>query len=78
MTKNNILSEKYIIDKFLRKLNFNKVETFDFKNDAAFIKIPKTKQLVVTNDTILESVDFFKNELCKFFLFFELNQNHVH
>ena len=59
MKKNKVISEKYIINKYLRKLNFNKVETFNFKNDAAYLKIPKNKQLVVTNDTISESVDFF-------------------
>ena len=60
MKKNNIISEKYIIDKYLKKLHYNKIETFNFENDAAFLKIPKNKQLVVTNDTILESVDFLK------------------
>ena len=62
MKTNNKISEKYIIYKYLRKLNFKKIETFNFNNDAAFLKIPKNKQLVVTNDTILESVDFFKND----------------
>ena len=62
MKKNRIFSEKYIIDKYLKKLHYNKIETFDFKNDAAFLKIPKNKQLVVTNDTILENVDFFTND----------------
>ena len=62
MKKNNIISEKYIIDKYLKKLHYNKIETFNFENDAAFLKIPKNKQLVVTNDTILESVDFFKKD----------------
>ena len=62
MKKNNKISEKYIIDKYLRNLHYNKIETFDFNNDAAYLKIPKKKQLVVTNDTILESVDFFKND----------------
>ena len=62
MKTNNKISEKYIIYKYLRKLNFKRIETFNFNNDAAFLKIPKNKQLVVTNDTILESVDFFKND----------------
>ena len=62
MKKNKNISEKYIIDKYLRNLHYNKIETFDFKNDAAYFKIPKNKQLVVTNDTITESVDFFKND----------------
>lgn len=62
MKTNNKISEKYIIHKYLRNLNYKRIETFDFKNDAAYLKIPKQKQLVVTNDTILESVDFFKND----------------
>ena len=62
MKKNKKISEKYIIDKYLRNLNNNKNESFDFKNDAAYLKIPKNMQIVVTNDTILESVDFFKND----------------
>ena len=62
MTKNKNISERKIINKYLRKLHHNKIEAFDFKNDAAFLKIPKKKQLVVTNDTIYESIDFFKND----------------
>lgn len=62
MKKNIKISEKYIIDKYLRNLSFNKKETFDFKNDASFLKIPKNKKLVVTNDSIVESVDFFNND----------------
>tara|TARA_Y100001970_G_scaffold284872_1_gene403202 strand:+ start:1209 stop:2183 length:975 start_codon:yes stop_codon:yes gene_type:complete len=59
--KHNI-SEDYIITKYLKKLSFNKDETFNFKNDAAYFKIPKDKKLIVTNDTILETIDFFKND----------------
>jgi len=62
MKKNKKISEKHIINKYLRNLNYNKVETFNFKNDAAYLKIPKNKQVVVTNDIITESVDFFKND----------------
>tara|TARA_Y100000590_G_scaffold470258_1_gene663133 strand:+ start:5095 stop:6069 length:975 start_codon:yes stop_codon:yes gene_type:complete len=62
MKKNKKISEKYIINNYLKKLNFKKEEAFDFNNDAAFLKIKKNKQLVVTNDTIIESVDFFKND----------------
>ena len=62
MSHNKHFSEDYIINKYLKKLNFNKEETYDFKNDAAFLNIPKNKKIVVTNDTILESVDFFKND----------------
>ena len=62
MKKNKVITEKYIINKYLRNLNFNKVETFNFNNDAAYLKIPKNKQLIVTNDTITESVDFFTKD----------------
>ena len=62
MKKYKGISEKNIIYKYLKKLNFQKLETFNFDNDAAFIKLPKNNKLVITNDTILESVDFFKND----------------
>ena len=62
MKKNNQISEQYIINKYLRKLHFKKKETFDFKNDASFLKIPKNKQIVITNDSILEEIDFFIND----------------
>jgi len=66
MKKNNHnnfkISENYIINKLLINLNFNKKETFNFKNDGAFLKIPNNKQIVVTNDTINESVDFFTTD----------------
>ena len=55
-------SEKDIIHKYITKLNFQKKETFNFKNDGAFLKKKKNKEIVVTNDTILESVDFFKSD----------------
>ena len=54
------LFEKDIIYRYLKKLNFQKKETYNFKNDGAFLKKKKNKEIVVTNDTILESVDFFK------------------
>ena len=60
--KNKKISEKYIIHKYLRNLHFNKIEAFNFKNDAAYLKISKNKQLIVTNDTIVESIDFFKKD----------------
>lgn len=55
-------SEHDIIYKYFKKLNFNKKETFDYKNDGAILKQKLTKDLVVTNDTILESIDFFKED----------------
>ena len=62
MKKYKGISEKNIIYKYLKKLNFQKLESFNFENDAAFINLSKNKKLVITNDTILESVDFFKND----------------
>ena len=62
MKKNKKISEKFIIKKYLRSLNANKKETFDFKNDASYLKVPNNKKLVITNDSIVESVDFFKND----------------
>ena len=58
--KKKDFSEKDIINIYLTKLNFKKKETFNFKNDGALLKNKKNKEIVVTNDTILESVDFFK------------------
>ena len=60
--KNRFLSEKYIINKYLKKLNFNKSESYNFRNDGAFFKIPQNNKIVVTNDTIIENVDFFKSD----------------
>ena len=54
------LFENDIIHRYLKKLNFQKKETFNFKNDGAFLKKKNNKEIVVTNDTIVESVDFFK------------------
>ena len=62
ISKKNNLTEAIIIDRFFSKLNFNKPETFNFKNDAAFLNVPNNKTCIVTNDTILESTDFFKND----------------
>ena len=60
--KNKFLSEQYIINKYLKKLNFNKSESYNFRNDGAFFKIPKNNKIIVTNDTIIENVDFFKSD----------------
>ena len=62
MKKYKKISEKYIINNYLKKLHFNRKEAFDFKNDAAFLNLAKNKQIVVTNDTIIESIDFFKKD----------------
>ena len=59
---NKKISEELLIDKFLTRLNFNKKETFNFQNDAAFIKLKKNNKLIFTNDSIIEGIDFFKND----------------
>ena len=56
------LNEFNIINKFLKKLNFNKKTVFNFENDGASITIPKGKELVISNDTLIENVHFFKND----------------
>ena len=40
-TNNNKLSENEIIYKYLKRLNFNHKESFNFKNDGALIKKKK-------------------------------------
>lgn len=63
MIKSNIsISENDIIYKYLKKLNFNKVESFNFKNDGAFLKTKSNKVIIVTNDSINENIDFFRND----------------
>ena len=65
MTKisyNSKLSEKIIIDKFFKKLNLNKVGTFNFENDASYLNISSKYKTVVTTDTIVENIDFFSND----------------
>ena len=56
------LQKSQIIYNYLRKLNFNKEESFNFTNDGAFLKAKKNKDIIVTNDSIIEGVDFFKND----------------
>ena len=58
--KNNNISEQIIINRFLKKLNFNKKGTYNFENDGAFISFKKNNKLVVTADSISEGLDFFK------------------
>jgi len=53
------LSEKLIINSLLKKLNFNKKGTFNFKNDAAYLGATKNYKTIVTTDTIIENIDFF-------------------
>ena len=53
------LSEKIIILKLLKKLNLNKIGTFNFENDASYLTTTKNYKMIVTTDTIIENVDFF-------------------
>ncbi len=60
--KNNF-TEKFIIKNYFEKLNFDKKGTFKFNNDAAYVNLTNKKyKFAVTTDTILENVDFFKND----------------
>ena len=54
------ISESQIIEKYLKKLNFNKKESFGFNNDASYLNSFKNYKNIVTNDSIVEDVDFFK------------------
>jgi thiamine-monophosphate kinase len=56
------ITESEIIEKYLKKLNFDKRESFGFKNDSAYLNSFKNKKTIVTNDSIIENVDFFKND----------------
>ena len=62
LIKNN-LSEKLIINKYLKKLNFKNKGTFDFENDGAYLDLRnKNYKLTVTTDSISEDLDFFSND----------------
>ena len=56
------LSEKEIIDKLLKRLNFNKKGTFNFENDAGYLSNAKNYKTIVTTDSITENIDFFYND----------------
>ena len=56
------LSEKFIINSLLKKLNFNKQGTFNFKNDAAYLSTAKNYKTIITTDSITENIDFFYND----------------
>ncbi len=63
--KNNLqknFTEELIINKYLKKLNFNKRGTYNFENDASYINLKKNKKLIITTDSISEDLDFFKND----------------
>ena len=57
-----MISETDIISKYLKKLSFKKKETFNFENDGAFLKQKTNMEIVVTNDAITETVDFFQKD----------------
>ena len=62
LIKNN-LSEKIIINKYFKKLNFKKKGTFNFENDGAYLDIKnKNYKFTVTTDSISEGIDFFSND----------------
>ncbi len=61
-TLNNILSEKIIINKYLKKLSFAKKGTYSFENDAAYLDVSKYNKIIITTDSITENLDFFKND----------------
>ena len=59
-SKKNSLSEKLIINRYLKKLNFKNKGTF---NDGAYLDlISKNYKLTVTTDNISEDIDFFSND----------------
>ena len=58
----NKLTENFIINNYLKKLNLKKEGTFNFENDAGYLKLKKNKKLVITSDSISENIDFFKKD----------------
>ena len=54
------LSEKLIINKHLKKLNFKNKGTFDFENDGAYLELKNknAKLYQVTNKTCICSIYF--------------------
>ena len=63
--KNNNITENVIISKYLTKLNFNKSNVFNFKNDASIIRNLVNKELVISQDTLLENTHFFSKDSAK-------------
>ena len=57
-----ILTENFIINNYLKKLNFKKKESFNFENDGAYLNVSKNEKIVTSTDTIVEGVDFFTND----------------
>ncbi len=56
------MSEFEIIDKYFAPLTMGHKSAYDLKDDAAVLKIPDKHELVVTSDTLNESVHFLKDE----------------
>ena len=56
------LDEYIIINKYLKKLHFNKKFVFNFQNDGAILSIPKGKELVISQDTLVEKTHFFSKD----------------
>ena len=38
------------------------VKSFNFENDGAYLNVAKDEKIFVSNDTIVEGVDFFTND----------------
>ena len=57
------LSEKVIINSFLKKLNFNKKGTFNFENDAALIRCDKSVAFKLKSNTW--NMIWYKNVMYK-------------
>ena len=61
----NYLDEDEIINNFLQKLNLNKSNVFNFLNDGAIIHNKTDKEIVVSQDTLIEKIHFFSNDTAK-------------
>lgn len=62
ISSDHLLSEKFIIDNFFKKLSYNRLGTFNFENDGAYLNIPRNYKTIVTTDTITENIDFFSKD----------------
>ena len=57
-----LFSEEFIIDKFFKKLSYNKLGTFNFENDGGYLNILSKYKTIVTTDTIIQNIDFFPKD----------------
>ena len=62
MNQKKKIDENIIINDFLKKLNFSKKETFNFENDAAILKVPVNKEIIVSHDALTENKHFFSSD----------------